>query len=121
MKTKLVTLFMIAFISCSLLAQNTNKQSTPEDKAKKQTERMKDKLDLTPEQEKKINDIFLKAAKQEEEQRKKREENHTKTETAIKSELTPDQQAKFDKWKSDKDGHTKRCHQRSKNGRRHRR
>ncbi len=96
-------------IASSLFAQAPNKkpERTPEEKAKKQTEWMTKKLQLTEKQVaevEKINKKFASEAdKQRKEQMEKREKQRTQHEAELKKVLTPEQIAKYDEMKKQRD------------------
>jgi len=123
---KFKTLFILMFIvtSISLSAQNNQKgkqEFSAEDNASRQTEMLKEKLDLTSAQEKKVKAIYLKYAQQQESEIKNRQtsqedqsndsgkkdsksqgksragnnENMEKMNNEIKAVLTSDQLEKF--------------------------
>ncbi len=80
--------------------------ATPEERAKRQTERMKDELKLTPAQEPKAQAINLKYAKKMEDvrkltdtaaQRKSMMELNKQKETELKTVLTPEQLKTYQK------------------------
>jgi len=107
MKTRLVAI-LIVFLSftCTLCAQR-RQQSTPEERATRQTERLTEKLSLNEDQKKKVYDLNLKYAKKDKSQAKKgdreqRREEFRKSEeqrsTELKALLTDDQQKKYDEY-----------------------
>lgn len=125
MKTRFIALCAAALVSVSAMSQEKKTPLSAEERAKQRTERMKEKLALTPEQEKKINEIYLKEANENdkqrkviEEQRQKNRERHEKLETEVKSQLTPEQLAKYDEVRKDRykksDYHKGRGHKRGK-------
>jgi len=103
MKKLVVLLMLTFFVGGSIFAQQ-RQRSTPEERAKRQTETLVKELSLTKEQEAKVLEINLKYAqpkedastdrdKRREEMRKSMEERHN----AIKEILTDEQKEKFDK------------------------
>jgi Spy/CpxP family protein refolding chaperone len=112
MKTKKIIMFAAALlIAIAASAQNAPAKGkkapkTPEEKAKKQTEWMKKDLQLTDDQAQQIEDINLKYAKKAETRREALKTEHEKfkaeKEADLKKVLTPDQYAKFDQERKDK-------------------
>jgi Spy/CpxP family protein refolding chaperone len=78
-------------IVCISFAQNRQKL-TPDEKAKRQTEQMKEKLNLTVEQEKQVYDINLKHIQKSEEEQKAHIERQKQRSSEIEAILTPEQQ-----------------------------
>lgn len=110
MKTRKMLLSLLSLlIAGSLFAQGPKEkpERTPEEKAKKQTEWMTKKLQLTEKQVaevEKINKKFASEAdKQRKEQMEKREKQRTQHEAEIKKVLTPEQIAKYDELKKQRD------------------
>ncbi|GAB4003903.1 hypothetical protein GCM10028808_00460 [Spirosoma migulaei] len=67
MKSNIVTLILsvsLILISIASFAQRGSQLGTPEERATRQTARMKETLKLSPEQETSVSDINLKYAKQ---------------------------------------------------------
>lgn len=101
---KVVLLFMVMFAVVTLSAQQ-GQRATPEERAKRQTEALVEKLGLTKEQKEKVYDIYLKSAQSmpqrgEGGDREKMREQFQKTQKerdeAIKALLTEEQQKKYD-------------------------
>jgi len=105
MKKIALFLMLTVFISGSVFAQQ-RQRSTPEERAKRQTETLVKELKLTKEQETKVYEINLKYAqprtdsstpadreKRREEMRKSMDER----DAAIKEVLTDDQKVKYEK------------------------
>lgn len=91
-------------ISLSALAQDRKESGVPEIRAKKQTERMTGKLGLTADQEAKVYDINLKAARQMAEARDKggdMKEVQQKKDEELKGVLTPEQMKKYEEIKAE--------------------
>jgi Spy/CpxP family protein refolding chaperone len=107
--SKVVSFLLIMMISFNLFAQQGGKggdfmKATPEERAKRLTEMMKEKLKLTPAQEPKVSAINLKYAKKNEEikkisdtatQRKTLRDNNKLKDTELKGVLTPEQFASY--------------------------
>ena len=105
----MLSLFALILMG-SLFAQTPpppKEEKTPEEKAKKQTEWMTKKLQLTEKQVAEVEKINKKYAseadKQRKEQMEKREKQRTQHEADIKKVLTPEQIAKYDELKKQKD------------------
>lgn len=107
MRTKIFTMFaIISFMVCGLSAQN-RQQSTPEERATRQTKTLTEKLKLSDEQKDKVYEITLKYAKQRSSQsdsetsREKRMEAFQKLQKEQDKELkaifTDDQKKGYDK------------------------
>ncbi|MDR1707078.1 DUF4890 domain-containing protein [Dysgonomonas sp.] len=101
---KVVLLLMVMFAVVTLSAQQ-GQRATPEERAKRQTEALVEKLGLTKEQKEKVYDIYLKSAQSmpqrgENVDREKMREQFQKTQKerdeAIKALLTEEQQKKYD-------------------------
>ncbi len=97
------------FTSSTLFAQQDFNKKTPEERAQKQSERMKKSLDLSDEQYQQIYDIFLKhitdadnirnSSSVNEDKSGKKEELKAlrkNTHSKINTVLTPEQQVKFE-------------------------
>ena len=103
--SKFVSFLLIAMLSLNLYAQQGKKGSdfikaTPEERAKRLTEMMKENLKLTTVQEPKVSAINLKYGKKNEEvkkisdttlQRKTLKENNKLKDAELKGVLTPEQ------------------------------
>ncbi|MFV0467490.1 MAG: hypothetical protein ACK5MK_01040 [Dysgonomonas sp.] len=101
---KVVLLLTVMFAVVTLSAQQ-GQRATPEERAKRQTEALVEKLGLTKEQKEKVYDIYLKSAQSmpqrgEGVDREKMREQFQKTQKerdeAIKALLTDEQQKKYD-------------------------
>lgn len=113
MKTKIALLVMMVIFSTSIFAQKPNQQRTPlepQEMAKKMTERMKEKLSLSTEQEKKVYDIYFDFAQKQEALRKensdKREEQmklRKEQQEKISSVLTPEQKGKMEEMQKNRE------------------
>lgn len=122
MRTKFVLLLLTVMLSTPLFAQKQNvshRDMTPQQMAEKMTTRMKTKLTLTPEQEKKIYDINLEFAKKQAELRKENSEKmksqsdlRKKQQEKINDILTPEQKAKLEEMKATKMERKKSPHKR---------
>lgn len=97
------------FTSLNLFAQQDFNKKTPEERAQKQSERMKKSLDLSDEQYQQIYDIFLKHITDADKIRNSSSVNEDKsgkkeelkalrktTHSKINTVLTPEQQVKFE-------------------------
>jgi periplasmic protein CpxP/Spy len=112
MKTRKIIMFAAALlVAMAASAQNVPAKGkrtpkTPEEKAKKQTEWMKKDLQLTDDQAQQIEEINLKYAKKAEARKEALKAEHEKfkgeKEADLKKVLTPDQYAKFDQERKDK-------------------
>jgi len=111
MKTRLlVILAMISFTICGLSAQN-RQQSTPEERATRQTKTLTDRLKLNEEQKGKVYEIVLKYAKQRNSQadsemsREKRMEMFQKQQKEQDEELnavfTDEQKKEYEKYRKE--------------------
>ncbi len=103
--SKVATFLFVMMISLNLFAQQGRKggdfmKATPEERATRLTEMMKENLKLTPAQEPKVSAINLKYAKKNEEikkisdttlQRKTLKENNKLKDAELKGVLTPEQ------------------------------
>ncbi len=109
MRTKITTLVLLVFfVVGSTTAQERRRQLSSEDMAKRQTETLKEKVSLTDSQQKKVYDIYFKAA---EDMKKLRDsgkrdatafqEKTKATDKAIRGVLTEDQLKKYDKWQEE--------------------
>lgn len=101
---KVVLLLTVMFAVVTLSAQQ-GQWATPEERAKRQTEALVEKLGLTKEQKEKVYDIYLKSVQSmpqrgEGVDREKMREQFQKTQKerdeAIKALLTEEQQKKYD-------------------------
>ena len=101
---KVVLLLTVMFAVVTLSAQQ-GQRATPEERAKRQTEALVEKLGLTKEQKEKVYDIYLKSVQSmpqrgEGVDREKMREQFQKTQKerdeAIKALLTEEQQKKYD-------------------------
>ena len=105
-KSQLIVSFVILFLfsgSAIYAQQHSNMgggKGTPEERAKRQTETMKEKLNLTAVQEPKVSAIILKYIKKNDEtrkiadeavQRKTMQDNNTQKDAELKGVLTADQ------------------------------
>lgn len=86
-------------------------KSTPEERAKRQSQKFKEKFGLTDDQTAKLYEVFLaraqKTAQAEKEAKEKWKAEREANETKIKSILTPEQYTAYTKWKEEKKGHGK--------------
>lgn len=69
--------FIVASISLAAQNSNTKKEFSAEDHAKSQTKTLKEKLNLTSDQEKKVQAIYQKYAEQQEKEMKNRQSSNT--------------------------------------------
>lgn len=103
MKKGLLILFVSLFVIGGLSAQQ-RQRSTPEERAKRQTETLVERLSLTKEQKEKVYDIYLKSAQaaakldnsDREKMREAMQKSQKERDTEIKAILTEDQQKKYD-------------------------
>ncbi|WP_205945824.1 hypothetical protein [Pedobacter hiemivivus] len=120
MKKLLIVCGLLFSIITIAQAQSTGqkKMVTPEEKAKMSTERLAKKLDLNPDQKKKIEDIYLEesmamaTADKEgtgDKEAKKAEmmRIHNEADTKIAAELTEPQKQKYEAWKMENKKHMK--------------
>lgn len=123
MKTKLMMLFAVLFLTSTGLTAQNRQQATPEERAKRQVETLTKELTLNEEQQKQVYDISLKFSKQRTSQmgsdasREKRREEFQKIQKQqdeeIKAILTEDQKKKYDE-------HQKEAQNRTRENRRQR-
>lgn len=110
---KVVLLLMVMFAAVTISAQQ-GQRSTPEERAKRQTENLAEKLELTKEQKEKVYDIYLKSAQSmsaqrgentdREKMREQFQKSQKERDEAIKAILTEDQQKKYDELQKEMQG-----------------
>lgn len=108
---KLVLLLTVALFTISMSAQQ-RQRSTPEERAKRQTQEMVEKLGLSDSQKEKIHEINLKYAQpmqqgerpqnmDRDKMRAEFEKRQKEKDTEIKAQLTEDQQKKYEKYQKE--------------------
>lgn len=106
MKTKLVTFLMAGCMSIVIALAQPGPRSTPEERAKMQTEQLVQRLKLTEKQKEDVYKIHLKYAKDRpqmdqnmsrEERREAFEKHQKKQDEELKPLFTPDQQKEYEK------------------------
>jgi biopolymer transport protein ExbD len=102
---KKVVLFLMVMFAVVTLSAQQGQRSTPEERAKRQTETLVEKLGLTKEQKEKVYNIYLKSAQSmpqrgesvdREKMREQFQKNQKERDEAIKALLTEEQQKKYD-------------------------